>query len=107
MAKLDICYQELVDLGFERYDYDDSVFFGQYGYQPFVMTFTLAKNFKMEINEEREYATLFKAKKKPYDSNFRSYMRLNSREEIQMTLAVFGFTQQAMKLNGGKEVFNG
>jgi hypothetical protein len=103
MGKLDISYQELVDLGFERYDYTDSVFFKQHGYQPFVMGFALAKNILMEINEEREYATLFKAEKKPYDCNFRSYMQLNSREEIQMTLAVFGFTKKAEKLNGGKE----
>jgi hypothetical protein len=106
MAKLDISYQELVDLGFERYDYTDSVFFKQHGHQPFVMGFNLAKNFKMEINEQRNHAMLFKAEKKPYDCNFRSYMQLNSREEIQMTLAVFGFTKQAEKLNGGKEEGN-
>ncbi len=107
MAKLDILYQELIDVGFERYDYTDSVFFRQHGYQPFVMTFQLAKNYKMEINEQRDHAMLFKAEKKPYDCNFRSYMQLNSKEDIQMTLAVFGFANQAKKLNGGKEVDNG
>lgn len=107
MAKLDIHYQELIDLGFERYNYTDTVFFRQHGYQPFVMTFQLAKNYKMEINEQRDHATLFKAEKKPYDTNFRSYMQLNSKEEIQMTLAVFGFSKQAVKLNGGKEEGNG
>lgn len=104
MANLDILYQDLVNLGFERYDYEDSVFYKQYGFQPFVMSFSLAKNFKMEINEHRDHATLFKAEKKPYDSNFRSFMQLNTRAEIQMTFAVFGFVKQAEKLNSGKEV---
>lgn len=99
MAKLDILYQDLVSLEFERFDYEDSVFYKQHGYQPFVMTFSLAKNFKMEINEQRDYATLYKSEKKPYDSNFRAYMQLNTKEEIQMTFAVFGFNQQAKKLN--------
>lgn len=108
MAKLDILYQDLVDLGFDRFDYEDSVFYRQHGYQPFVMTFSLAKNFKMEINEQRDYAILYKSEKKPYDSNFKSYMQLNTKEQIQMTFAVFGFTQHAEKLNKEeKEAANG
>lgn len=107
MAKLDILYQDLVDLGFDRFDYEDSVFYKQHGYQPFVMSFALTKNFKMEINEQRDYAILYKAEKKPYESNFNSYMQLHTREEIQMTLAVFGFSKQAEKLNPGKEGANG
>ena len=98
MANLGILYHELIEMGFERYDYEDSVYYKQKGYHPFVLTFDLAKNFKMEINDERLYATLYKAEKKPYDSNFKSYAQLNTKEAIQMCFAVFGFKKQAGKL---------
>lgn len=99
MGKLGITYQELVDLGFKRFDYTDSVYFRQHGQMPFVMFFRLSKTIKIEIANELDYAILYQAKKRPYKSNFSAFMELHTREQIQQTLAVFGYTEKAEQLN--------
>lgn len=98
MAKLDILYHELIEMGFERYDYEDSVFYRQNGYHPFVLTFALAKNFKMEIGIERDYATLYKAEKKPYDRHFRACKQFHSKEMILLVFDLFGFDEKGQKI---------
>lgn len=108
MAKLGVTYQELLDLGFKRFDYKDELFFKEYGYYPFVMDFKLAKGYKMEINSERDEARLYKASKRPYSENYNCYMALTSKEEIQHCLAVFGHCELALRLNKeAEEVING
>ncbi|WP_289030170.1 hypothetical protein [uncultured Algoriphagus sp.] len=108
MAKLGVTYQELLDLGFKRFDYKDELFFKEYGYHPFVMDFKLAKRYKMEINSDRDEARLYRAEKRPYSENYTSYMYLTSREQIQHALALFGHCDLAVRLNKQeKEVSNG
>ncbi|WP_439473810.1 hypothetical protein [Algoriphagus formosus] len=115
MAKLDITYQKLIDLGFKRFDYDDPFFFAEHGYQPFALTFKLAKAYQIEIDSDRDKAILYRASKRPYSENYESYMQLNNLEEIRFTLAVFGHLDKAHQLdmspvdsqNYGKEVDNG
>lgn len=107
MPKLGIHYQELLELGFKRYDYEDNVFFKEYGYHPFVLDFKLAKGYKMEINSDLDETILYKAEKRPYSENYQAYMKLDTRNEVQSTLALFGHTKLALKMNGEKEVSNG
>jgi 6-pyruvoyl-tetrahydropterin synthase len=106
MAKLNLSYRELQELDFVRYDYTDRVFYDQHGYDPFIMCFQLSKKIKMEIHCEFDHAVIYKAKKKPYEENFRTIIQLNTKEEIQLTLAVFGHFTQAERLNGPKDSNN-
>ncbi len=99
MDEFYIKYQTLVDLGFKRFDYADKVAFKEKGYDPFVMEFKLDKRFKLEINDERRFATLFRADTKPYEDNFNYALQLSTIHDLQLVFAVFGFQIEAIQLN--------
>lgn len=106
MFNLNLSYAMLVDAGFKRYDYEDGVFYQEHGHHPFVMHLRLSKTVKMEIHYGFDCALLYQAKKRPYKSNFQSYMQLNTMEEVRMTLAVFGHPEKACMLKHKDEVLD-
>ena len=74
-------YKDLLDNGFKREDCNDSVFFDQYGFQYFIFTKELRKNFYFDWNVNNQELTLVKTN---YEYNIIYRKIVDSIEEYKL-----------------------
>ena len=78
-----INYKDVMDLGFEREPFGpDSVYFNEYGYQPFLVTKKLHKNFIAEWDCADHTVEIVKYKK----YNVLARLRVDSLEDLKVIL---------------------
>ena len=74
-------YKDLLNDGFKREDCNDSVFFDQYGFQYFIFTKELRKNFYFDWNVNTQELTLVKTN---YEYNIIYKKIVDSIEEYKL-----------------------
>jgi hypothetical protein len=74
-------YKDLLNNGFKREDCNDSVFFDQYGFQYFIFTKELRKNFYFDWNVNNQELTLVKTN---YEYNIIYRKIVDSIEEYKL-----------------------
>jgi hypothetical protein len=74
-------YKDLLNNGFKREDCNDSVFFDQYGFQYFIFTKELRKNFYFDWNVNTQELTLVKTN---YEYNIIYKKIVDSIEEYKL-----------------------
>ena len=81
-----IKYKDLIDLGFKREDYQDSVYFSQTGYQPFYLTLDITQRISFQYNAGYEYVSLLRCNK---EGAILGEIRLDNIEEIKRLVNFF------------------
>ena len=82
-----IFYKEVMDLGFDREEHSDSIFFNQNGYDWFTVTKTLAKNLYIDWDCETHQVELIRWK--PKGGYILNRMTLGTIEEVKKCIDFF------------------
>lgn len=83
-------YKELIDLGMERYEMDDKVFFEEYGYNSFLLKKEF-EDFYFEWNpEDNGFVKLYKTE----GYNLKGCVKIYELEVVEMLLKLHSSTQR-------------
>lgn len=87
MKERGIIYQQVIDLGFEREDQSDNIFFKANGYEWFLVTKTLSKTLYIDWDCETHQVELIRWK--PKDGSILNRRTLKTIEEIKDCIDFF------------------
>lgn len=83
-------YKDLLDLGMERYEMEDKVFFEEYGYNSFLLKKELG-DFYFEWNPEKsDFVKLYKTE----EYNLKGFIKIYELEVVEMLLKLHSSTQR-------------
>jgi hypothetical protein len=80
-------YKDVLDLGFVREDYADSVHFSQYGWNPFWMTIHLSKKISLSWCNETHEITMLRCNEK---HDVLGRMKIESEQQLYDILSFYG-----------------
>lgn len=83
-----IKYKELIDLGFERIDDHDNVWFNEFGYEYFRVEYRLSKRNAMDWDVQKQTVRLMRFEKDGY--SIIEEREMESIKEIQDIIKMFG-----------------
>ena len=82
-----INYQDLIDLGFKRTDYNDNVVFKETGYHPFILSKKLSKGISLEYKQDSGNVIMQRLDE---EQRVKGHIRCDDISEVKMYITFFG-----------------
>lgn len=86
MKQEKINYQDVIDLGFERQDESDPVFFKQNGYDWFIVTLEVSKKLYFDWDSESKTVQMIRTSK---DENIKARYLVRNLDELKILVKFF------------------